>query len=170
MAGTFSRGPLKGEGLSTEPTSDGFGVVPEQQFTVSQRYLQVLLFPGEGVRQVLDVLWLVFLHLRMERLQDFTDQGGDLLGDAARLLDFVKLRQKVGESTKEPSGLPFLLPHPFSAASKHGGFTFLVGILSFISSASRQRTFQGAWIFKKPTPWIFVYAPQEDNNYTVFEA
>lgn len=64
---------------------------------VSQHHLQVLLFSGEGVRQVLDVLWLVLLHMRMKRLQDFTDQRADLLGDAARLLDFVNLRQTVCE-------------------------------------------------------------------------
>lgn len=63
----------------------------EQRFLVSRHHLQVLLFPGEGVRQVLDVLWLVFLHVRVQRLQDLTDQGADLLGDAARLLDFINL-------------------------------------------------------------------------------
>lgn len=38
-----------------------------------------------------------------------------------------------------------------------GVSTVLVGILSFMNSASRQRTSQGAWIFRKPTsailPW-----------------
>lgn len=55
----------------------------------------MLLFPGEGVRQVLDVLWLVFLHLRVKRLQDFPHQRADLLRDAARLLDLVNLQQTV---------------------------------------------------------------------------
>lgn len=58
-----------------------------------QLHLQVMLFSGEGVRQVLDVLRLAFLYLRMERLQNFTDQGADLLGDTARLLDFINLQQ-----------------------------------------------------------------------------
>lgn len=35
--------------------------------------------------------------------------------------------------------------------------TFLVGIFSFRNSASRHSTFQGAWIFRNPTPWIFVW-------------
>lgn len=88
---------------------------------VSQHHLQVLFFSGEGVRQVLDVLRLVFLYMRMERLQDFTDQRADLLGDAARLLDFVNLQQTVcelvsrsstikQETTKQPRQLIFLLP------------------------------------------------------------
>lgn len=64
---------------------------------VSRRHLQVLFFSGEGVRQVLDVLRLVFLHMGMKRLQDFTDQRADLLGDAARLLDLVNLGQTVCE-------------------------------------------------------------------------
>lgn len=34
--------------------------------------------------------------------------------------------------------------------------TFLVGIFSFRNSASLHSTFQGAWIFTNPTPWIFV--------------
>lgn len=58
-----------------------------------QLHLQLMLFSGEGVRQVLDVLRLAFLYLRMERLQNFTDQRADLLGDAARLLDFINLQQ-----------------------------------------------------------------------------
>lgn len=58
-----------------------------------QLHLQVLLFPGEGVRQVLDVPRLALLHVRMERLQKFADQRADLLGHAARLLDFVNLQQ-----------------------------------------------------------------------------
>ena len=35
--------------------------------------------------------------------------------------------------------------------------TFMVGILSFINSASLQRTFQGAWIFTKPIPGILLW-------------
>lgn len=35
--------------------------------------------------------------------------------------------------------------------------TFLVGIFSFRNSASLHSTFQGAWIFTNPTPWIFVW-------------
>lgn len=58
-----------------------------------QLHLQVMFFSGEGVRQVLDVLGLAFLDLRVERLQNFTDQRADLLGDAARLLDLVNLQQ-----------------------------------------------------------------------------
>lgn len=38
-----------------------------------------------------------------------------------------------------------------------GWSTFFVGILSFMNSASRQRTFQGAWIFKKPIPGILLW-------------
>lgn len=34
--------------------------------------------------------------------------------------------------------------------------TFFVGIFSFKNSASLQSTFQGAWIFTNPTPWILV--------------
>lgn len=54
---------------------------------------QVLFLSGEGVRQVLDVLGPVFLHVGVQRLQDLTHQGADLPGDAARLLDFVNLPQ-----------------------------------------------------------------------------
>lgn len=35
--------------------------------------------------------------------------------------------------------------------------TFFVGIFIFINSASRQRTFHGAWIFTKPTPEVLVW-------------
>lgn len=35
--------------------------------------------------------------------------------------------------------------------------TFLVGIFSFRNSASLHSTFQGAWIFTNPTPWILVW-------------
>lgn len=35
--------------------------------------------------------------------------------------------------------------------------TFFVGILSFMNSASRHRTCQGAWIFKKPIPRIWLW-------------
>ncbi len=35
--------------------------------------------------------------------------------------------------------------------------TFLVGIFSFMNSASRQRTLHGAWIFTKPTPGDLVW-------------
>lgn len=158
--------------LPTDLAFEGSGVVPavglaEHQLTVSQHYSQVLLLSGEGVRQVLDVLCLVFLHMRMERLQDLTDQRGDLLGDAARLLDFVNLQQNICE-TKQLERPNFLLPRKTETIfpvkpvdnrsitslprSENRELTFFVGIFSFISSASRQRTFQGAWIFKKPTP------------------
>lgn len=39
--------------------------------------------------------------------------------------------------------------------------TFFVGILSFMNSASRHKTFQGAWIFKKPTPGIVLWNTTE---------
>lgn len=54
-------------------------------------YLQVLFFPGESVGQVFDVLGLMFLNMRMERLQNFTDQRADLLHNTARLLNFIHL-------------------------------------------------------------------------------
>lgn len=38
-----------------------------------------------------------------------------------------------------------------------GWITFFVGILSFMNSASRHKTFQGAWIFKKPIPGILLW-------------
>lgn len=99
---------------------------------------------------MLDALCLGFLHLRVERLQDPTDQRADLLGDAARLLDFIDLGQ-TGRGPPSDSRRP---PVP-------SAFTFLVGIFSFMSSASRHSTLQGAWIFRNPTPWTLVYAPEK---------
>lgn len=40
--------------------------------------------------------------------------------------------------------------------------TFLVGIFSFMNSASRQSTFHGAWIFTKPTPGVLVWKHTTD--------
>ena len=38
-----------------------------------------------------DVLGLMFLNMRVERLQSFIDQRADLLHDTTRLLDFIHL-------------------------------------------------------------------------------
>lgn len=43
--------------------------------------------------------------------------------------------------------------------------TFFVGILSFMNSASRHRTFQGAWIFKKPIPRIWLWKKKGAGDY-----
>lgn len=59
---------------------------------VFHSHLQVLFFPAEGVRQVLDVPVWRFLNVRMKRLQNFTDQRRDLLDNTAWLFDFVHLQ------------------------------------------------------------------------------
>lgn len=52
------------------------------------------------MRQVLDVFVRMFLNVRVEGLQNFTDQGTYLLYNAARLLDFIHLRIKQTAANK----------------------------------------------------------------------
>lgn len=47
--------------------------------------------------------------------------------------------------------------HVTNGALTNGDSTFFVGILSFMNSASRHRTSQGAWIFRKPIPGILLW-------------
>lgn len=49
-----------------------------------------------------------------------------------------------------------------------GASTFFVGILSFMNSASRHRTFQGAWIFKKPIPGILPWNTKHKKVWILF--
>lgn len=56
----------------------------------------------------------------------------------------------------DKSELKWIKSRPYGTFSD-GWITFFVGILSFMNSASRHRTFQGAWIFKKPIPGILLW-------------
>ena len=57
----------------------------------------------------------------------------------------------------EPPGVCAALGLETSLRADASPPTFLVGIFSFKNSASLHSTFQGAWIFTNPTPWIFVW-------------
>lgn len=60
---------------------------------VREVFLQVLFFPGESMWQMFDVLRLVFLNMRVKRIQNFADQAADLVHNIAWLLHFIHLEK-----------------------------------------------------------------------------
>lgn len=109
---------------------------------------QMLLFSWERIGEVFLVFRLVFPNFRLQGSRDFLHEHVDLLHDVASLTDFIFLKMT------ERSTSSLCRPHSISDSRQ---YTFVVGILSFINSASRQRTSQGAWIFTKPTPGSLVW-------------
>lgn len=119
--------------------------------------LQMLFFSWERVGEVFLIFHLAIHNFRLQGCSDFLHKHVDLLRNAASRTDFIFLKMtwqhgSVHHMRIEYTDLRLLLNNNNCRTN-----TFIVGILSFMNSASRQRTSQGACIFKNPTPGILVW-------------
>lgn len=74
-------------------------------------HLQVLLLPGEGVRESLCGLGSVLCHLGLDGVRDLLEHGVDLSQEAPGLVNVIQLQGRwgVSASSAEPPPSPSIL-------------------------------------------------------------